>query len=310
MNKPEYLYVYNYSEEEKELCMLEMRTVFGMEPAAFIFRSDVPFEHGRSPFIRERIDLLIEASSLEELKQKAGRLTFGDESFKTEYVQYNRDNQAGFSERRRIEREVGLAIQGDPSLEEPDRLLGIAEMEGRWFLGNLVKQDAVWLRHVKKPREYSTALSTRVARAVVNIAVPRIEGVKAIDPCCGIGTVLVEALSMGIDIVGRDINPLAAAGSRENVLHFGHECDVAKGAIEEIEGHYDVAIIDMPYDLCTTASPEQQLSILSHTKRIADRAVIVTSEPMDGMVSEAGLRIIDRCTVRKQAFIRQILVCG
>ena len=309
MNK-QYLYVYNYSEEEKELCMLELRTVFGFEPADFIFKSDVDFGPGRSPFIRERLDLLLEAPSLEDLKQKASLLKFGDESFKTVFVQYNRDDKVGFSQRRRIEREVGIEIQGNPSLDDPDRLLGIAEVAGRWYLGNLIKQEAVWLRHVKKPREYSTALSTRVARAVVNIAVPRIEGVRAIDPCCGIGTVLVEALSMGIDITGRDINPLAASGSKENVLYFGYDCDVAKGAIEQVEGHYEAAIIDMPYDLCTTATPEQQLSILRHAKRIADRAVIVTSEPMDGMIEESGLGILDRCTVRKQAFIRQIIVCG
>lgn len=162
---------------------------------------------------------------------------------------------------------------------------------------------------MKKPREYSTALSTRVARAAANIAVPHPAGVKAIDPCCGIGTVLVEALSMGIDIVGRDINPLVVDGSRENIAHFGYECDVKVSPIAEVNGEYDAAIIDMPYNLYTHATPEEQLDIIRHARRIADRAVIVTSETMDHMIIEAGFAIIDRCTVRKQMFSRQVLVC-
>ncbi|WP_192892969.1 TRM11 family SAM-dependent methyltransferase [Planococcus salinus] len=60
-----------------------------------------------------------------------------------------------------------------------------------------------------------------MARAVANIAVSEPAGVKAIDPCCGIQTKLVEALSMGIDIVRRDINPIVIHGSRENIAYFG-----------------------------------------------------------------------------------------
>ena len=52
------------------------------------------------------------------------------------------------------------------------------------------------------------------------------------DPCCGIGTILVEALSMDINIVGRDIN------------HF-----VVRSDIAGVERHYDVAILDMPFSL-------------------------------------------------------------
>ena len=91
---------------------------------------------------------------------------------------------------------------------------------------------------------------------------PNPEGVKAIDPCCGIGTVVVEALSMGINIVGRDISPLVAIGARK-YAHFGFEGTITK-ALELRR-----CIIDMPYDLFTHATPENQLSILSSARRIA-----------------------------------------
>jgi tRNA G10 N-methylase Trm11 len=148
-----------------------------------------------------------------------------------------------------------------------------------------------------------------VARAAVNIAIPDPRGIKAIDPCCGIGTVLVEALSMGIDIVGRDINPFIAQGARANLAHFGYVTEVALGAIENISTTYDSAIVDMPYNLFSTTSPEEQFSILKHARRIADRVVVITIEDMDESIAAAGFAIVDRCVVRKGSVNRQIIVC-
>lgn len=96
---------------------------------------------------------------------------------------------------------------------------------------------------------------------------------------------------------------------RENIAHFGFEGTVTKGPIEEITENYDVAIIDMPYDLFTHATPEDQLSILSSARRIAKKVVVVTMETMDDMIHEAGFEITDRCITRKGSFTRQILVC-
>jgi tRNA G10 N-methylase Trm11 len=158
-----------------------------------------------------------------------------------------------------IERDIGWRIEGEADVHNPDQLFGIVPLGGRWYFGKYQKSEAVWLHHLKKPREYSTALSTRVARSVSNIAVPNPDGVQAIDPCCGIGTVLVEALSMGINIVGRDINPLVTSGSRENIAHFGLEGDVMTGPISDVSKSYDVAIIDMPYNLYTHATRRSTL---------------------------------------------------
>ena len=156
---------------------------------------------------------------------------------------------------------------------------------------------------------YSTALSTRDARAVANIAVPHPEGVRAIDPCCGIGTVLVEALSMGINIEGRDINPLVVGGSRENIAHFGLVGNVILGPISEVVDDYDVAIIDMPYNLFTHITAEDQLDIIKQARRFTKKLVVVTIETIDHMIKEAGFVITDRCEAKKGTFSRQVLVC-
>ena len=236
-----------------------------------------------------------------------------ESTFKVIFVKTNdleKSEKIRHKERKDIERELGWHINGEADLMEAEIVFGIVPFEGKWYFGKYQKSEPVWLRHQKKPREYSTALSTRVARAVANIAVPNPDGVHAIDPCCGIGTVLVEALSMGIDIVGRDINYLAADGARENIAFFNLKGEVKAGPISAITQNYDVAIIDLPYNLYTSITPEEQASIVHETRRIADKAVIITIETIDQVIEEAGFRIEARCEAIKGHFSRQILVCG
>lgn len=255
---------------------------------------------------------MFEGESISEIVEQVKGIHLPDSTFKVLFVKINdlnKEAKIDYDGQREIEREIGWHIQGNADVRNPDQVFGIVTLGGRWYFGKYVKPEAVWLKHMKKPREYSTALSTRVARAIANIAVPHPDGVKAIDPCCGIGTVLVEALSMGINIDGRDINPLVTDGSRENIAYFGLEGDVTTGPISEVTSKYDVAIIDMPYNLYTHATPEDQLSILKHARGFADKVVVVTIDTMDHMIEEAGFEIADRCVARKGIFSREIVVC-
>lgn len=309
---PAYIYTYAFREEERALCYLEMRSFFGMESQVNILKSDVKINPSRSPFMKERVEVMYEGDDLESILKQVEQIDLAGATFKVIFVKINDlvgENKIEYGERRLIERDLGMHIEGEADVRNPERVFGIVPLGGRWYFGHYVESEPVWYHHIKKPRSYSTSLSTRVARSVANIAVPNPEGVRAIDPCCGIGTVVVEALSMGINIVGRDISPLVAIGARENIAHFGFEGTITKGPIEEITENYDVAIIDMPYDLFTHATPENQLSILSSARRIAKKVVVVTMETMDDMIHEAGFEITDRCTTKKGTFSRQILVC-
>src|SRR5699024_3056262 len=214
-----------------------------------------------------------------------------------------------YADRKQIERDIGWEFTAEFDMRQPDYTFGIIYFNDHWYFGKCMKNEAIWLRHVKKPQSYSTALGTRLARAVANIAVPHPGGVTAIDPCCGIGNVLVEALSMGINIVGRDINPLVTRGSRENIAHFGYMCDVTTGPIADVTAHYDVGIIDLPYNIFTHTSADDQLSILSYARRIANNVIVVTIDTVDHLVEAAGFQINDRCIAKKGKFSRQILVC-
>ncbi|RFU67863.1 RNA methyltransferase [Peribacillus saganii] len=310
--RPVFVYTFACSPDEISLCHMEMRSLFGKETGKNILKTPTEIDPSRSPFIKERIEVMYEGDTLAVICEQVERIQLNGSTFKVIFLKINDLNtteKIEYDQRRLIEREIGMHIDGEADVHHPERVFGIVTLGGRWYFGKYRKSKPVWLYHSKKPREYSTALSTRVARAVANIAVPEPEGIQAIDPCCGIGTVLVEALSMGINIDGRDINPLVTTGSRENIAHFGLEGNVTLGPISDVSKEYDVAIIDMPYNLYTHATPEDQFSILRHARRFASKVVVVTIETLDQMIEEAGFEITDRCVAKKGMFSRQILVC-
>lgn len=307
-----HIYIYSCHEDEKSLCALEMRAFFGVDSQTSILESPLKIDLNRSPFIQERIDVIYEGNSLEDIIEQIKDLQLFGSTFKVTFVK-NRDidkaEKVRFEERRKLEREVGLHIAGEADLQKPDLIFGIANVNGRWLFGEYFKNKAIWLSHKNKPNSYSTALSARLARAVVNIAIPNPTGIKAIDPCCGIGTVLVEGLSMGIDIVGSDINPLVLPGARENIAYYGLVGKVVKMDILDVTDNYDVAIIDMPYNLCSVITYDEQLKMLESTRRFAKRVVIITIEEIDSIINKAGFSVIDRCIVKKGKLNRHIMVC-
>ncbi|GAE94931.1 RNA methylase [Gracilibacillus boraciitolerans JCM 21714] len=313
----EYLYNYKHAPEESSLCALEQRTLFGEESDNLI-KSTIKIEPSRSPFIKGgRLSILFSDKSVQAIAEQVDQIELKNQSFKVRFLKINdlsSKQKIEYAEQRMIESEIGWKINGEAQMKNPDILFGIVPFEGRWYFGTYQESEPVWLHHVKKPKEYSTAISTRLARTVINIAVPDPSGLRVIDPCCGIGTVLVEALSMGgIQIVGSDLNPLVVqGGARENISYFSYDGIVEVKDIAVEEGHYDVAIIDMPYNLFCQATPEEQYAIIKHAKRIADRVVILTIEDMDQMILMAGFTIVDRGVAnkgKKGLFSRQVIVC-
>ncbi|WP_079912159.1 TRM11 family methyltransferase [Paenibacillus sp. 32352] len=302
-----YLYTYVCHEDEVPLCLLELRALFGSNPEhdGFIV-SDRGIDASRSPFIKQRVEIHIQGGSLDEIARGVEAIQLNGETFKVVFVEAA--DALDYDARRAVERRIGSHIHGRAEMRKPERIFGIAYTGDQWVFGPCAKNEALWLRHNQKPQNYSTALSTRVARAIANIAVPCPEGIRAIDPCCGIGTVLIEALSMGIDMTGRDLNPLAVKGARLNLAHFGFPDVVAIDDIRTVPGHYDALVLDLPYNLCSVLPAEEQLEMLQSARRLADRAVIIATEVIDEPVEQAGFRIIDRCEVKKGAFVRHVLV--
>ncbi|MDU0205062.1 TRM11 family SAM-dependent methyltransferase [Paenibacillus sp. MAH-36] len=322
----EHIYIYACHEDEQALCQLELRTLLGAGTVLGAGYAVSPrcVEPSRSPFLKLRLDVRYEAGSLPELASQVETLTVRGSTFKVVFAET--DTPVSYDRRRDVERELGRHLRGKAEMRKPEQWFAVTQLGDRWLFGDCSYGEAVWLQHQQKPQNYSTALSTRVARAVVNIAVPVIAGTRVIDPCCGIGTVLVEAMSMGIDIVGNDMNPLAVRGARVNLAHFGMPNVVTLGDMRSLglpaaslvsavpaagsaESRYDALILDMPYNLCSKLPEDEQLQMLQSARRLAQRAVIITTEQIDPLIEQAGFHIAERCEVNKGKFSRQIIVC-
>ena len=163
--------------------------------------------------------------------------------------------------------------------------------------------------HDHKPFSYSNALKVNVSRALVNIAVGNNLNCKVVDPCCGVGTVLIEALSMGIDIKGYEINPNIGANAKENLQYFEYEDVITICDMSTITDKFDVAIVDLPYGVFTKTTPEEQLSIIANTRKIANRLVLIAFNNMDEQVVSSGFTIEDKFIISKGKFKRLVSIC-
>jgi tRNA (guanine10-N2)-dimethyltransferase len=305
----QYLYTTNCSTLERGLCALEMKCHFGIEPDRKDFITNIYVSPSRSPFIKHCISILYTASSLEELQNKIAADKLWAQTYKVYYINLEGEIPS-YHDSKTAECEVGKCILGEAELDEPTTIFGITKREGCWIFGYCESNDCRWQKHKVKPFSYSNSLSVEVSRALVNIAVPNIGSTTLIDPCCGVGTVIVEALDQGIQVEGYEQNISIGWNAKKNLEHFGFESVITVGDMHTIEKHYDAAILDLPYGVFTSIKPVEQLALIKHTRKIAQRAVIITFEEMSEIISGCGFRITDTCTAAKGKFTRHIYLCA
>lgn len=307
--KNRYFYQVNYNAEfEESLCSMELKCLLNSEMNNKCVFSNTYVEPSRSPFIKEMISILYEEESLEDILEniKSDKLHYDD--FKVCYIRLEK-NEIEYNDRLASLREIGLAIDGEADIHNPKIMLGVTKINGKWIFGEYKKNDFAWHIHDNKPYDYSNALSIRVARALVNIAVGNSLDMKLVDPCCGVGTVVIEALSMGIDIKAYELNDSIAENAQRNIEFFGYDNVVTHGNMHIINEVYDAAIIDLPYGLFTPITYEEQVAIISTARRISKRLILVTFEDMRGCIEGEGFYIEDICYVCKGKFKRYIYIC-
>jgi tRNA G10 N-methylase Trm11 len=306
--KPNF-YVINFSSDEESLCKMEMKYLFKKILKTKDFFSYHYIDPSRSPFIKHCISILYTGETLNDIIHKIATDNFSCEKFKVFYINHG-DETIGHEKKRKIEYEVGQNIKGEAEMKNPELLLGITKVNEKWILGEYKKNEPVWKDHNKKPYSYSNALNSRVARAIVNIAVSNNLKRQVVDPCCGIGTVIIEALSLGINIKGWEINPMIAANAKINLKYLYYKNVITTGNMHDIEDKFDVSIIDLPYGLFSATTLKEQVDIMKTARRISDKMIIVTFEDMDKHILSSGFDIVDRCFVSKGRFKRYISICN
>ena len=148
---------------------------------------------------------------------------------------------------------------------------------------------------------------------MINIAGENDQTKTMIDPCCGMGTVVLEGLALGYSIKGFDISRDISWKARCNLNHFGIDgMLITKDDINKHQGHYDIAIIDIPYNLYTPITYKEQCDIINSARKLCNKLVLVSYEQMDQEIKQAGFEIRNRILRKKTEFVkfgRYIYVC-
>ncbi|MCK8058983.1 MULTISPECIES: TRM11 family methyltransferase [unclassified Fusibacter] len=311
MEKQRYMYHMNYQMHEKELCLLEMRALFAREVDSKVFFSDRGLDCSISPFMRNRLKLMYSAASLDEIVRLIEQDKLKSDCFLVRYMDLTSEER-NRTEHKEICKLIGCAITGEVSFKSPDMIFGITLYGGSWYFGIFSSNDNTWRRHIDKPYSYSSSIGITTAKALVNIAANGDFGKKIIDPCCGVGTVLLEGAIAGYDIVGCEINDKIAENARKNLGHFDYSIRVETGDIKDIAEHYDVSIVDLPYGNRTIIHSETHLHIIRNAKRISDKLILISSSDLGDLIVDEGYELIDYCKVSKSmkhTFSRYIWVC-
>lgn len=306
-----YLYSLVYSNFEEELCMLESKSIFDKKAKNKLLFSDIKIEPSNSAFIKHRLDIINFSKDYSALIDEIKKENIRIEGFKVEYIVLDGDKTT-YDTRLEKLKDIGYSIEGIPDYYKPTITYAICNYKGTWCFGILIKNKYVWQKHNKKPYSYSNSINIHIAKALVNIASKGNKEVKLIDACCGVGTIMLEACFAEYNIEGCDINWKISRQARENLSHFNYNSSIYCSDIKDINKRYDAAIIDLPYNLFSTANDDTLTHIIESTMEITDQFVIVSISDIESLISNLGLKITDSCSVGKSGkvkFARNIWVC-
>ena len=200
---------------------------------------------------------------------------------------------------------VANAITGRPNLSKPRVQLAVAATERGWYLGRVVTEgDNRWREGMHRPHHFSSALPQRMARALANLVAG--PGQTLIDPCCGIGTVVMEAAAAGIIAFGADQNGAMLKLVAENLAYLGLPCRLFRADARQLVGHFDGAVLDLPYGRNTIGNRALWRDLLAPLAQVADRVAVVAPQDLGDLISELGLRSVRHVVVPKGGLTRHI----
>ena len=311
MKQNQYIYNVNYQYHEEELCALEIKSLFNFHLEGKVFFSSKQVDPSISPFLKNRLEIIYKTSSFLEITQLIEKDKIASHHFIVKYLELLSDDLS-FKKRREICKEVGLRIDGEPSFSSAENTFGISFYKGSWYFGILVANNSIWRDHNMKPYSYSSSIGINIAKALINIAGNGDFSKRLIDPCCGVGTVLLEGLFAGYDIRGWEINSKVAENAIGNLRHFNYLPKVTTGDIQDIQENFDVSIVDIENGIFSETNVENQIKIIKNAKRISKKVVLVSTNNITDQIVREKLKITDYCKVSKcrdSKFIRYIWVC-
>ncbi|MGL4403457.1 MAG: TRM11 family SAM-dependent methyltransferase [Fusobacteriaceae bacterium] len=308
----DFLYTLNYSPKEKDLAFLEMKTFF---PTTWnnniedkIIFSDRDIDASDSPFIKGRLGIIFQGKEFQQIIDYLQSEKITSEDFKVEYFRLECEN-IPYQERLEKCREIGMRIVGTPLMTGYKKLFGITKYRDLWFFGVYEKNSFSWQNRVDKPHSYSNSLDVKLGKTLINLATGGDKTNKVADVCSGIGTIVIEGLAMGVDIVGYEINDIIADNANQNLIHYGFHPAVTNRDMHLIREFFHSSILDIPYGIFSHITREEQQNLINKCREISKRMILVSFENLEDMIAKSGFKILDKATLPKGKFQRHIWIC-
>ncbi len=250
----------------------------------------------RGAYLRRGVRVIAAAASFAELVDDVAAAEFPSDGFRVDV--HDPSSRIG---RDRLDIAIAIAdvLPAAPNLKRPrHRFVVIAGADELLFGEAVVEADSSYLRHDAKPWCTSSSLDARLSRALVNL-VPDVRSV--LDPCCGAGSIVLEAASLGLVAYGVDWKPAMVGMTRENLAHFGYDGHVVRGDSRAGEQGADAIVTDLPYGHAIQTDESTVRAILERGATLAHRAVYVAPHDISGWLESAGYDMVGLHTVNKRA---------
>lgn len=250
----------------------------------------------RAAFVQKGLDVIAGAASFDALVATVADIEFPAEAFRIDV--HDPSGRIGRSTQD-IATALADVIPFGPNLRQPQHRFVVAASADRVLFGEVVAEtDATYRRHDSKPWTTSSSLDGRFARALVNL-VPTARSV--LDPCCGAGSIVLEAAALGLDAHGVDWKPAMVGMTRENLAHFGYAATVVQADSRLHHQVADAIVTDLPYGHAIEADEPTIRAILERGAELAPEAVYVARADITLWLRAAGYSEVEVCTVRKRA---------
>jgi tRNA G10 N-methylase Trm11 len=280
-----YVYRLAHMEHERDLAVLEgLALVPGATVDGRLLWASEAHDVRRAAFVSFGVKVLAEGATAEELVARARELHREAHAFR---IDLERVPPGPVVDSQALIVALANALHGKPNLSQPEERYLILAREGRFIFGPVVsRSNHGWRPHETKPHYYSCSLLARVARAMVNLVAR--PGDAVCDPCCGVGSILLEAADLGLRCVGWDLNEKIVPGALANLRHYGYEALIGVGDARTVAGRFDVVVTDLPYGHSTPVDPGLARAILANTARLAPRLCIATLDPLEEDLAATG----------------------
>lgn len=297
-----FVYCLAFTDAEAELAALELWAMTGARAEGRLALSGVGCDISSAAYTRLCLRVLAGAEDAEALISRVAELGLSAEGFAIEVVKVPPKPEVHSVE---LCRRLADVIAGAPNLSSPRVRYAVVATQGRCWFGQVVsmaRRD--WHDSHSRPRHFSNSLPVRIARALVNlVAAP---GDSLVDPCCGAGTVLIEAALVGVRAEGYDVSWPRVAQSRENLSHFGLSIPVAQADARRVEGGWDAAVADLPYGHTSAADDDLYADIVGNIAARVRRLAVVTGADKRYLWNEMGLQVLGLARVPASNLVRHI----